>query len=124
MPITILILKIIRLGSTRFDLAPLGVAMLPGLAWLEFARLHSEWLRLAWLGTTQLGSARLGLAHLGLARRNAGNALYACIVWCRRRTADGHCIHTRTSWILRGDCMLDFWYPWTIHHTSDTRSIH
>ena len=101
MPITILILKIIRLGSTRFDLAPLGVAMLPGLAWLEFARLHSEWLRLAWLGTTQLGSARLGLAHLGLARRNASNA-----------------------GIRRGDSMLDFWYPWTIHHTSNARSIH
>ena len=45
MPITILILIINRLGSTRFDLAPLGVAMLPAVAWLGFARLGSEWLR-------------------------------------------------------------------------------
>ena len=52
MPTSITILNIIinRLGSTRFDLAPLGVATLTSLAWL---------------GQTWLGFVRLGLAWLG-----------------------------------------------------------
>jgi hypothetical protein len=84
--ITILIIRINRLGFARSDLAPLGVATMSGLVWLGLARLGTDWpgLHVARPGSTQLGSARLGLAHLGPARRNAGNAVYACIVWCRR----------------------------------------
>ena len=58
--ITILIIIINRLGSTRFDLAPLGVTVRRYQAWLGLAWIRLARLRLARLGSTQLGSARLG----------------------------------------------------------------
>ena len=81
--ITILILIINRLGSTRLDLASLGVATLPCLAWLGLDPLGSASPR-ARLGPTQLSSARLGnLASPTLAQLVETQAMRFTLASCR-----------------------------------------